>query len=335
MSDVTTSPRLYEGQGVPLSTRGRAMPLFQADTRRTDPKGYRPDLGLLDAVHVALRLGQPLLLTGEPGTGKTQLAYAVAYELDLYPPLVFHTKSTSVFTDLFYRYDALRNFRDVLLKRETPVHEYIEYQALGLAIQRAMDRSDPNCPLEIRNTPQQRSVVLIDEIDKAPRDFPNDILTELEDLEFEVKETGGTFAAERKYWPVLIITSNQEKDLPEAFRRRCVFYDIPFPKDEEQLAGIVHQRMSLSPSFTQERLQQAIRYFIELRKLPLEKMPATAELLAWIEVLDDLNCEAPTDDKELSPQQRAALMCSFSVLAKSLDDLKQLRNRTSAFAVNA
>src|SRR5262249_35311543 len=162
-----------------VSSRNLQLPMFEKIDRLDDPSGYLADSGLRDALNVALALGQPLLVTGEPGTGKTQFAASAAHELGLLPPLTFHTKTTSIATDLFYKYDALRHFHDSQFRKET-VHteNYIAYEALGLAILLSMPSPDADAylPERLRDRGPLRSVVLIDEIDKAPRDLPNDVL---------------------------------------------------------------------------------------------------------------------------------------------------------------
>jgi len=162
-------------------------------TQADDPAGYLPDQGLVDAVNVALLLRQPLLLTGEPGTGKSQLAASVAYQLGLAPPMVFETKSTSVARDLFYHFDNIGRFRAA----QTPGAAadpvlFLTLNALGHAIALANPPSDVGhiLPPIYRHEEQRQSVVLIDEIDKAPRDFPNDILNEIERLFFRIPELG-------------------------------------------------------------------------------------------------------------------------------------------------
>src|SRR5262245_52754184 len=202
--------------------------------RQTDPAGYLPDPGLVDAVNVALLLGQPLLLTGEPGTGKTQLAYSLAWELGFEPPLSFETKSTSVARDLFYTYDAVSHFRAAQTREgSADVLSYITWNAFGAAILRSRPIEEVRqwLPPDFAHTGPQRSIVLIDEIDKAPRDFPNDLLNEVENLFFRVPELNNArIEANEDRRPVLVLTSNSEKNLPEAFLRRCVYYNIPFPE---------------------------------------------------------------------------------------------------------
>jgi MoxR-like ATPase len=169
-----------------------------------------------------------------------------------------------------------------------------------------------------------RSVVLIDEVDKAPRDLPNDILHELESLEFTVREAEGyRFRAEREYRPFVILTSNSEKNLPDAFLRRCVFYHLTFP-DPDRLRRIVATRLghdgSASPETT-EILNQAIEHFGKIRELPLQKKPATAEFLSWLRVLFDLG--VPLD--RATPAQADAYRLACSILAKNQDDAEKLR----------
>jgi MoxR-like ATPase len=258
--------------------------------RHTDPAGYLADAGLADAVNVALHLGQPLLLTGQPGTGKTQLAHSLAWELGFGPPLKFETKSTSVARDLFYTYDTLGRFHAVQSgQAEVETLDFISFNALGLAILRA-NRPEKVSHL-LKNGAEehrrQRSVVLIDEIDKAPRDFPNDLLNEVENMFFRIPELGNiTVTAEPEMRPVLVLTSNSEKNLAEAFLRRCVFFDLPFP-DRDTLVRIVHSRMAEAITDKRELLDDALDIFGRLRdsSAGLLKKPSTGELLAWLQVL--------------------------------------------------
>jgi MoxR-like ATPase len=289
-----------------------------------DPAHYIAEKGLSDAVNVALALGQPLLVTGEPGTGKTQLASSIAYELGLPSPLTFNTKTTSTARDLFYRYDSLRHFHDAQFRKEdSPVENYITYEALGLAILLSLKQEEVNqfLPESLQNKGPVRSVVLIDEIDKAPRDLPNDVLNELESMSFTVKETGRIFSADQKYRPILVLTSNSEKNLPDAFLRRCVFYHISFPSTE-RLRDIVQSRLKLRGTFTPQMLEYAIRHFERIRELALKKKPATAEFLAWVRILEKMEI----DVDNLKPGQAEALAFSYSVLIKSRED-KEILHR--------
>jgi MoxR-like ATPase len=168
-----------EGDGATLAARNLHLPLFERPKSLDDPAGYIAEKGLRDAVNIALALGQPLLLTGEPGAGKTQLAASLAYELNLPAPLVFNVKTTSGAKDLFYRYDALGHFHDAqpqLGKQNVRIEDYISYEAFGLAVllSQKPQEADPFLPGDLRGKGPTRSVVLIVEIDKAPRDLPND-----------------------------------------------------------------------------------------------------------------------------------------------------------------
>lgn len=310
--------KLYTGTGSTIRERGLEIPPSDTLATLSDPANYLADSGLRDAVNVALTLGQPLLVTGEPGTGKTQLASSVAYELGLPPPLVFHTKTTSTAKDLFYQYDSLRHFHDAQHRKdELPIENYISYEALGLAVLLSLNPAEANAylPEHMRDKGPLRSVVLIDEIDKAPRDLPNDILTEVEELTFIVKETGRAFHAPRDHRPILLLTSNSEKNLPPAFLRRCVFYHITFP-EQARLKEIIQRRLKLTSTFTPQMLDHALAHFAEIRELALKKKPATAELLSWIGVLDKLQL----DVKEPRSGQAEAIAFTYSILAKSKED---------------
>ncbi len=326
-----TSPdgfRLYHGDGSTAAQRGTQLPLLETPSGLDDPGGYLAEEGLRDAVNVALALGQPLLLTGEPGTGKTQLAASVAAELGLPAPFVFNTKSTSSARDLFYQYDALRHFHDSQFRQgETATQQYISYEALGLAILLAMESGTVNqlLPDSLKSRGPVRSVVLIDEVDKAPRDLPNDVLNEIEEMSFTVKETGKRYAADRRYRPILILTSNSEKTLPDAFLRRCVFYHLTFPS-RERLIQIVQRRLGSSTKLSPAMVEEAVSHFEKIRELGLRKRPSTAEFLAWLRVLDRLHIDLANP----KPGQREAIAFTYSILAKSQEDLRYLQDQLPA-----
>lgn len=294
------------------------------------PHTYQLDDALKAAVEVAIQLGQPLLITGEPGTGKTQLAYKVAFDLNknnpnfLQLPLVFHTKTGSNSNDLFYLYDAIRHFHDASIKKaegETlpDIGTYIEFQALGKAIALTQPLTDQSRKF-LRGGQLESfiggSVVLIDEIDKAPRDFPNDILYEIERYAFEIKEDNNReIVKDDNHKIIVIMTSNSEKNLPDAFLRRCIFYHIPFP-DEKKLLSIALSHLGSESPYASEKL---IKTFMEIRNLLPKKKPATAELIAWLKMLESKNfLDKPTSEQE------KIMRISYSILAKTFDDFKEL-----------
>ena len=329
--------QLYSGRG---TVRDQALPLAADLDVLTKPAGYIADEGVSAAVNVALALGQPLLVTGEPGTGKTQLAHSIAYELGL-QLLIFNTKTTSSSRDLFYRYDALQHFQNARIHgdgeaSDMDTYRYIDFEALGQAILLAMDPAEANpfLPEGLRNKGPRRSVVLVDEIDKAPRDFPNDILNEVEDMRFTVRETGREFAASREYRPIVVLTSNSEKNLPDAFLRRCVYYHVPVP-GKERLEEIVARRLGVDQARTTEGsgngkgaiVHNAVEHFVALRDRGLKKGPATAELISWVRMLlaHDLDMGQPLDDA-----RKKTLLESYSILAKTREDLAVLRGERAA-----
>jgi MoxR-like ATPase len=318
--------QLYSGNGQPISQRNKEVPLSNIDK---DHSTYIADEGLRDAVNVAISLSRPLLVTGEPGTGKTDLAFSVAKELELPQPFVFHTKTTSMAKDLFYEYDVLQHFQDATSDVKLNKQKYVHYHALGLAILRAMTISEASdypekvkqclIPTFILEQPA-RSVVLIDEIDKAPRDFPNDILYEIDKMAFTVRETGLTHKASKAYQPITIITSNSEKNLPDAFLRRCIYYHIDFP-DKKRLKTIVENHLGRLPF-----IDGALDHFLSIRKEKgLQKPPATAECLTWLSLLESMLDNNTVDFKHLGEKQIDAILTSYTILVKSKLDLDRIK----------
>jgi MoxR-like ATPase len=283
---------------------------------QTRPEAYLPDEGLVKAVNVALLLGQPLLLTGEPGTGKTQLAYSLAYQLGLEEPLKFETKSTSTARDLFYIYDSLARFHDAHLNENKLSVDYLTYNALGKAIilTNSLETVKDYLPSDFSYPEPRRSVVLIDEIDKAPHDFPNDILNEIENLYFRIPELGNVkIEAKKNMQPILVLTSNSEKSLPEAFLRRCIYYDIKFP-DEVSLTEIITARLGTFSN--SDFLNQALKIFSQLRNGGLGKKPSTAELINWLMVLREIY---PDVDNPIAAHPNCVLD-TLSCLVKQKED---------------
>jgi len=219
---------------------------------------------LRDAVNVAIALEKPLLIRGEPGTGKTVLAEAIAEKLSM-ELLTWNIKSTTKAQDGLYVYDTVQRLNDARFGDNdiSDIRAYIKKGPMG----RALSES-------------HRVVLLIDEIDKADMEFPNDLLHELDRMSYSVSETGETFTAEHR--PIVVITSNNEKELPDAFLRRCVFHYIAFP-DKETMTDIVRVH---HPDVEDELLKQVLLRFYWLRDLPdIRKRPSTSELIDWIAAL--------------------------------------------------
>jgi len=236
-------------------------------------KRYIASRDLEVAVNAAVALQRPLLVKGEPGTGKTVLAYEVAAALG-YPLVEWHVKSTTKAQQGLYEYDAVSRLRDSQLG-DSKVADIANYIVRG----KLWDAFDAEAP----------QVVLIDEIDKADIEFPNDLLLELDRMQFFVYETRQTVAA--KHRPVVIITSNNEKELPDAFLRRCFFHYIRFP-DRATMEQIVAAHY---PGLQHELAREALNVFFQVRDVPgLKKKPATSELLDWLKLLmiEDLPPEA-------------------------------------------
>jgi MoxR-like ATPase len=243
------------------------------------------------AVNAAIVLERPLLIKGEPGTGKTLLAEEIAQAIGA-PLIAWHIKSTSKAQQGLYEYDAVSRLRDSQLGdlRVSDIRNYIKRGKLWEAF-----------------TYPQRPVLLIDEIDKADIEFPNDLLLELDRMEFFVYETGETVRAAQR--PIVVITSNNEKELPDAFLRRCFFHYIRFP-DVETMNRIVEAHY---PGVKKRLVEEALRIFFDLREAPgLKKKPSTSELLDWLKLLlnEDISPETlrERDPKKLIPPLHGALL---------------------------
>ena len=250
---------------------------------------------LLRAANIAMVLQKPLLIKGEPGTGKTMLAQAISQALDK-ELIIWNIKSTTKAQDGLYVYDVVQRLYDSQFGGQgvDDIAKYVKLGKLGEAF-----------------TADKQVILLIDEIDKADLEFPNDLLWELDRMEFYIPETGETVKA--KHRPVVIITSNAEKELPDAFLRRCVFHYIAFP-DKELMADIVRVHY---PDLDEKLLTQVLEAFYKIRQLPqIKKKPSTSEIIDWIQALQHGGVDVSRIGKEVP---------YLGVLLKKNEDMDALR----------
>jgi MoxR-like ATPase len=322
MKDINS--RTYKGDG---------KPHYQPQEGAwKQPEPYIADMPLVEAVKAALYLRRPLLLEGEPGCGKTRLAYAIAYELG-YPLYTCYIRSTSKVEDLLYEYDALRRLYDLQERKETgkngdPLErkQYVKEGKLGQAIKLSAEKNIP-------------SVVLIDEIDKADIDFPNDLLELLDEMKFSIKETEeeinalqGQSKKDRQYsLPLFIITSNREKELPQPFLRRCLYYYIQFP-NQEIMREIIKSHATKdfekspvkneTPLLLTDLFESALVQFWKLRdKSFWRKIVGTSELLDWLRILEQKEQEGKITAEELKNITALKDLPDLETLIKTQSDL--------------
>jgi MoxR-like ATPase len=325
-----------------LTYRGEIQPKSDLYYEPIQQKIYPYDAGdeLIEVVNLAIELGMPLLLEGEPGCGKSRLAHALVYEFNYHRennPIKYYewiVQSTSKAEDSLYQYDYIGRLQDAQIsgilrkkeieesfsepknpatsKQKNPAtsKDWVDLQPLGKAFKQSKDK-------------QEQSVVLIDEIDKADRDFPNDLLLAIESRRFFIKETGELIQANDQAFPLIIITSNQEKNLPNAFLRRCIYHYIELP-NQERLRKILTERFT---DAEQEVIIKAVDRFLEVRtsqdetKSEGEKKVSTSELIAWFKSLLKYKPE------EIIAKLNEDKLPHASVLLKSRTDLQDYGTR--------
>ncbi|GBL11331.1 hypothetical protein MSj_02834 [Microcystis aeruginosa Sj] len=325
-----------------LTYTGKIQPKSDLYYEPIQQKIYPYDAGdeLIEVVNLAIELGMPLLLEGEPGCGKSRLAHALVYEFNYRQesnPIKYYewiVQSTSKAEDSLYQYDYIGRLQDAQIsgilrkeeieesfsepknpatsKQKNPAtsKDWVDLQPLGKAFKQSKDK-------------QEQSVVLIDEIDKADRDFPNDLLLAIESRRFFIKETGETIQANDQAFPLIIITSNQEKNLPNAFLRRCIYHYIELP-NQERLRKILTERFT---DAEQEVIIKAVDRFLEVRtsqdetKSEGEKKVSTSELIAWFKSLLKYKTE------EIIAKLNEDKLPHASVLLKSRTDLQDYGTR--------
>lgn len=276
---------------------------FEGEARR-----FIPGTRLETAMNTAIAVGEPLLITGEAGTGKTQAAYYAAYKLGLEPVIHFQVKSDSTANNLLYHFDTVRYFHDAHLATKSELNkvEYVE-----------------KCPLWKAMESDSPRVVLIDEIDKAPRDFPNDLLLELDKMKFKITETGQTIQLDdKKRYPIIFITSNSEHRLPEPFLRRCTYHHIRF--DEGLLKKVLEKRQDEFAQLSEGFIKLATQRFLELRQQRVRKKPSTGEYLVWLRVLVLATGAESEQALEKQLQGKLANLPYLGTLLKDVQDIEIL-----------
>lgn len=289
----------------------RPIPPALGDHRVAAPR-FQPSADLVAAVNVALAVGAPLLLTGEAGTGKTQVAYYLAWAFAIPDERVFtmDVRSTTTAGDLLYTFDSVAYFHAAQQKTATAEIDRGKFVRPG--------------PLWKALQCQRTALLLLDEVDKAPRDFPNDLLGVLERHRFDVPEQGKVIGrSEGAPPPLVVITSNSERRLPEPFLRRCVFHHLELTP--ELLRDAARARRADFPRIDEPALDAALRRLWELRELGLRKVPGTAELLVW---LTALHLQGTVSAATLTALPLHELPC-LSALVKDSDDLKLVRGDTA------